>query len=381
MFNKNFTLILGTFKDYYSFINYQLSNRYYFGDKETMGFISGVKDLIKKPRFLLLILFFIILWILVLLGRIVFTIVIFKIAVVEITQVFIGFMIFLLIASFFRPLDEVNWKIIGFLLIVVMIFHFLIFRRFFSLFVSVFFNFSLIANIAITAFFAFKICLDISIRVDESLFEKEYNKLTRTLEFIVFGVINWGIYFLTRRFLVSQFPKSAQILFIIQWVNIILTAFVIVRLLLLQKLSAFITLFLSLASFYVIFLVFDRIAESLFTDTRAFFILSFIIDILLFIFIIGSLFDRVEYLQEKLKILKADTIALFIILMKSIVQLTYLLKNIPGIPYEFTPFEQELLLLPVFIGVTILFGLYSIFAYNPNNSPQIDKKGKNKKLD
>jgi hypothetical protein len=151
---------------------------------------------------------------------------------------------------------------------------------------------------------------------------------------------------------------------IVQWVNIILITFVIIRIILLQKFSAFIPLFLALTSAFFVYLVFDLISEDLFEDNRGFLFLSFAVDIFLFIFILGSLFDKIEYLNEKLKILRSDTIALFFIVMKAIVQLTYILKFIPGIPYQFNQSQQEYFLIPTYIGFTLLFGLYSIFAYN-----------------
>jgi hypothetical protein len=337
-----------------------------------MSFISGLKDLFKKPRYVIVVFTFIILWILILLGRTQITNQLYRVIIVEIIQVFIGAMIFLLFASFFRPIDKINWKIILLILVLVLLFHFFILRRYFSFLVSIFFNFSLIANIAITAFFAFKLWLDLSTNLDEYLIKKPHNKITRSLEFLIFGILAWIVLFFSRRFLMGQLPNDdfVLILFIIQWVNIILIAFVLVRLIFLQKFSAFITLFLALASAFFIYLVFDLISGDLFTDNRGFLFLSFIVDVFLFIFILGSLFDKIEYLNEKLKILRSDTIALFFIAMKAIVQLTYLLKIIPGIPYQFSTFEQELFLLLTYIGFILLFGLYSIFAYDTNKKSE-----------
>lgn len=335
-----------------------------------MTFISGLKDLFKKPRYVIVVFTFIILWILILLGRIQITNQLYRIIIVEIIQVFIGAMIFLLFASFFRPIDKINWKIILLILVLVLLFHFFILRRYFSFLVSIFFNFSLVANIAITAFFAFKLSLDLSTTLDEYLFKKPYNKITRSLEFLIFGGLAWGLLFFSRKFLFGQFPNSDLVLLIIQWVNIILIAFVIIRLILLQKFSAYITLFLALTSGFFIYLVIDLISGDLFTDNRGFLFLSFIVDVFFFVFILGSLFNKIEYLNEKLKILRPDTIALFFIIMKAIVQLTYILTFIPGIPYQFNQFQQEYFLLPTYIGFILLFGLYSIFAYDTNKKSE-----------
>lgn len=338
-----------------------------------MTFISGLKDLFRKTRYVIIVFIFIILWILILLGRTQITNQLFRIIIVEIIQVFIGAMIFLLFASFFRPIEKINWKITLIILVLVLLFHFFILRRYFSYLVSIFFNFSLIANIAITAFFAFKLSLDLSTTVDEYLIKKPYNKITRSLEFLIFGVLAWSLLFFSRRFLIGQFPNSALILFVIQLVNITLTAFVIIRLIFLQKFSSFITLFLALTSAFFLYLVFDLISGDLFVDNRGFLFLSFTVDVFLFLFILGSLFDKIEYLNEKLKVLRSDTIALFFIVMKAIVQLTYILTFIPGIPYQFNQFQQEYFLLPTYIGFILLFGLYSIFAYNTNKKSEPTK--------
>jgi len=99
--------------------------------------------------------------------------------------------------------------------------------------------------------------------------------------------------------------------------------------------------------------------------------LSFFIDLFIFLFIIGSIFERVEYIKDTIKILGADTIALFVILMKSIVQIINMLVDLNFI----TPIDlinlllyQIQVLLFFFAIFSLLIGLYTIFAHKEGKS-------------
>jgi len=82
---------------------------------------------------------------------------------------------------------------------------------------------------------------------------------------------------------------------------------------------------------------------------------------------IGIVYSRIDYIRDKLKIIKVDTIALFLILMRIYVQLSKI------IPRTFFPEVQILQaggLLFIFIICTLLFGIHSIITHKPH----IEKK-------
>ena len=119
--------------------------------------------------------------------------------------------------------------------------------------------------------------------------------------------------------------------------------------------------------FYVLYLFVDLLAEFIFYDSSGYDLFAFCIDLLLFIYIIGSIYDRVDYILEKLKIFRVDTIALFIILMKLLVQIIKIwqelwLPYIPAIVLQ-QIFSQAQLLWLFFAAFTILVGIYTIFKH------------------
>jgi len=111
----------------------------------------------------------------------------------------------------------------------------------------------------------------------------------------------------------------------------------------------------------------DLIAEILFPDTIGFKWYSFVIDLLLFIYIIGSLFDKIEYLEKKLKFIRAESISIFIILMKLVSQFTKVFPNFPGLDVPLVD-RLDVLILIIFIFFTLFFGIHSILVH---------KEGKN----
>jgi len=85
--------------------------------------------------------------------------------------------------------------------------------------------------------------------------------------------------------------------------------------------------------------------------------------LLMFMYIIGSIFDRIDYLKEKLPIFRADTLALFVILMKIIVKIIEI--NIQQNPVTLPDFElfQTITILIYFSFFALIFGLYSIIFH------------------
>ncbi|MFW9823019.1 MAG: hypothetical protein ACFFE4_08800 [Candidatus Thorarchaeota archaeon] len=164
----------------------------------------------------------------------------------------------------------------------------------------------------------------------------------------------------------NQFPllakNSANIFRIIFWVNMSLIVIVLTRLVVIKKFAAYITMFFVLTFFYILYIIIDLIAEVIFPDTRGFVWYSFLIDLFLFIYIIGSIFDKIEYLEKKFKYIKVETLSLFVILMKLIAQFTNIFPNFPGLDSPLVE-RQQVFLLIIFIIFTLLFGIHSIIVH------------------
>jgi hypothetical protein len=209
--------------------------------------------------------------------------------------------------------------------------------------------------------------MDSSTKFDDILYKNEkYNKYTRAIEFVCFGILTGLIFIFTWNILGNQFPvaarNSADIFRIIFWINVILTIIVITRLIVIKKFAAYVTLFFILAFFYILYIIIDLIAEVIFPDTIGFKWSSFLIDLVLFIFIIGSIFDKVEYLEKKLKYLKAETLSLFVILIKLVAQFTIVFPNFPGLDVPLID-RLDVFILIIFIFFTLFFGIHSIIIH------------------
>lgn len=333
-----------------------------------LSFISGLKGIFKRPIYIIIIFSFITIWISILLEREMIHNLILSNILVFFGALLIGFNIILFIFSFFKPFEKI--KKIYF--IVALIFALLIavfFRE--SIFLPTFTLFYLISinvNLFFTAFFAFKLCMDTSTKVDDYLYsKKKIGKVLRVLGFLSFGLIYWIIGVLFVRFFtinITPFTQVAiNILRIILWTNIFLIIIVIVRLLVTKKFSAYITLFFLLTFFYVIYIIFDFLFGKLYgTESEAplYVIGSFFLDLILFFYIIGSIYDKVDYLKKKLKLFRADTITIFLIIMKLYVQVSKIFDKADI--NDFLLFQEAGLFL-IFMFFTLLFGIYSIFAH------------------
>ena len=332
-----------------------------------MSFISGLKGLFKKPIFVFIISLFIITWILILINRYLLN---------PAIQSFIlwfggGLLLFNLIflfISLFKKLDKINiWFYI--IIYVVAIALAIIFSdSIFSPTSPILFLTLLNVNIFFTAFFAFKLCLDSSTKVDDYLYKsKSSRKVTRVIEFFVFGFLVLRFYRLTAIFF-SYSPPVINILQTLFWMNVVLIIFVLIRLIITQKLSAYITLFFLLTFFYVLYILFDLLYGIFFSTASGdptHVIISFVIDAALFAYILGTVYDKTEYIQDKLKIFRVDSIALFLITMKIYVQIFKILpiSILPGFLIL-----QAAVLFIIFIFFNLLFGMYSIFAHKSKKS-------------
>lgn len=333
-----------------------------------MSFLTGLKDLFKKPLYLVIIIAFIISWFLILFGYLFIPYKGYNRIVAMFIAILAGFIFFLLIISLFKPIDELNLIIIVIVFIVslpiLLIFRFVL---------GPFYRFCLIANQVLTALFAFKLCMDSSTKVDDYLHKKKkFNKISRTLEFILFGILTFITILLIGRILANFNVRvvrfSANVFRIMFWVDLILISVVIIRLIFIKKFSAYITLFFLLTFLYILYIIVDLIAEFIFPDAETTTWYFFLIDLGLFLYIIGSIFDKIDYLKDKFKIIRADTISIFIILMKLITQVI----KLPG--YEELLSTEEVIslqifLLIIFILFTLLFGIHSIFAHKEDETP------------
>jgi hypothetical protein len=332
-----------------------------------MSFINGLKEFFRKPLYIIILISFIISWLLIVFGRKFISVPQYYQFLFIFIGILVGFNSLLLAISLFKPIEKLHYGLIMIVLLISIPTLF-IFRGFLILFSII----CLIANQLLTAFFAFKLCMDSSTKVDDVLYKNEkYNKYTRIIEFICFGLLMGAIFIFTWRILSNQLPgaarNSANIFLIIFWINIILLIIVITRLVVIKKFAAYITLFFVLAFFYILYIIIDLIAEVLFPPNVGFDWYSLLIDLFLFIYIIGSLFDKVEYLEKKLKFIRAESISLFIILMKLISQFTKIFPNFPGLDVPLVD-RLDVFILLIFIFFTFLFGIHSILVH---------KEGKN----
>jgi hypothetical protein len=334
----------------------------------TLSFISGLKGIFKRPIYLIIIFSFIIIWVSILLEREIIHNLILSNILVFFGALLIGFNIILLFISFFKPFDKISkiYFIIALLLalIVAIFYRESIFLPTFTLFYLISIN----VNLFFTAFFAFKLCMDSSTKVDDYLYsKKKIGKFFRILGFLLFGLIYWLIVlFFIRFFTINVTPFTAvaiNILRIILWTDLFLIIIIGLRLLITKKFAAYITLFFLLAFFYVIYIIFDFLLGKLYgtgSDLPLYVLGSFIIDLLLFFYIIGSIYDKVDYLKKNLKIFRADTITIFLITMKLYVQVSKIFDKADI--NDFLLFQEAGLFL-IFMAFTLLFGIYNIFAH------------------
>ena len=235
-----------------------------------MRFISGLKNLSKKAILLIIVIVFIISWLLFIIGFIILNNIILSGYIFYFLSIFAGFIFVLFIISFLVPIEKMG--IIVILIAAVMTIPIVII---FGWFIDRFYLFCFFANAAITAFFAYKVCMDTSIKVDNYLYEKKGSRrFTRSIEFISFLLLSlWLISLLVRFFRGYPVPGAenfARVFVNLFWVFIALVILVVLRLILTKKLAAYITLFDLLIFFYVVYLVIGLWAEFIFFDNTGY---------------------------------------------------------------------------------------------------------------
>ena len=326
-----------------------------------MRFIDGLKDLFKKRLLAIILTLFIVSWVLVLLGTTIIDIPYFVLFVRIFAGVLSGFTLVIMVISIFIRIDKMGATILfiaGLLTIPIMII--------FSGIIGLFYLFCFFANLFFIALFAYKWCMDTSIRIDNYLYKKDSKTFLRILAFIIFLVIS--VYFILitiRAFRILSINIAAYVFLVILLIDLILLMFVLLRLVLIQKLSAYISLFVFFSYFYILYVVIDLFALFLFSGAgvNGYKFISFIIDLIMFIYIVGSIFARVDYIKDKIKIFRVDTIALFVILMKMAVKLSEVMLDLTA-PADLAIQAGQAILVLVYFGFfALIFGIYSIITH------------------
>ena len=326
-----------------------------------MKFIDGLKSLFKKPLIAIITILFLISWVLVLLGTTIIDIDYFVLFVRIFAGVLSGFTFVVMILSIFKPIDNMGATLLiiaGLLTIPVLLI--------FTGIIGLFYAFCYFANLFFIALFAYKWCMDTSISFDNYLYKKDSKTILRILEFFTFLPIS--MYIILRTILAftdRSMKMPANIFKVIFLIDLILLMFVLLRLIFVQKLSAYISFFEFLSYFYILYVVIDIFAVFIFNDTGVYGYeyISFLIDLIMFIYIIGSIFDRVDYIKDKIKIFRVDTIALFVILMKMVVKLDEIMLDITGQTKIVMLVAQAIIILILFGFFALFFGVYSIITH------------------
>ena len=134
-----------------------------------MGFITGLKNLFTTPIYAVIVGTYIIAWILAVYG---YTFIPDQINYLWFILVFLvillGFCFVLFIFSFFKAVDKMG-KITIFIALIISVPTLFMF----NFFAVLLFAACLVANQLLTAFFAFKACMDTSTKVDDYLYKKK----------------------------------------------------------------------------------------------------------------------------------------------------------------------------------------------------------------
>ncbi len=332
-----------------------------------MKFISGLKGVFKKPLYVFIISAFTLTWILILVNSY-FSSVFLGLAVLIFGGSLLYFAMILFLISFIKPIDKLKGWFLFIIYIIAIFLTFILNQSVFFVTSELFFILTLTINQFFMAFFAFKICMDSSTKVDDYLYKKKKSRiLTRLIEFFFFFMLNWWFSLIVLRFFsTTPTPLFLLVIRILQtlfWINVSLIVVVILRLIVTKKFSAYISLFFLLTLFYALYILFDYLYGAFFSSTSVdptYVLISFIVDWFLFMYILGTVYSRAGYIQTKLKFLKVDTVALFLVIMKIYVQVS---KIVPKIVADDIKILQAGGLFVIFVFFNLLFGVYSILAH------------------
>ena len=330
-----------------------------------MKFITGLKGVFKKPLYIFIISAFTLTWILIIANSY-FSSVFLGFAVLIFGGSLLYFTMILFLISFIKPIDQLKRWFLFVIYVIAISLTFILNRSVFFITSELFFVIPLMINQFFTAFFAFKICMDSSTKIDYYLYKKKKSRtITRFIEFLVFFLLNlWFsritlIFFSTTPLALVVF-RMMQIMF---WVNVGLFVIVCIRLLFTKKFSAYISLFFLLTLFYALYILIDYLYGAFYSSGSGdpiYVLVSFFVDWFMFLYILGTVYYKVDYIQTKLKILKVDTIALFLIIMKIYVQVS---KIVPKVVAEEMQILQAGGLFVIFVFFNLLFGIHSILVH------------------
>jgi hypothetical protein len=287
------------------------------------------------------------------------------------------FTLMLFVISFFKDINKMKWWFYIIVYSIALSVTLLLPRTIFFPTSELFFIIPLTVNQFFTAFFAFKLCMDSSTKVDGYLYKYEKSRIiTRIIEFCLFGFLNWWIIRITVGFFNLTpdplFFTVVGMLWIMFWINVGLLGVAFIRLIITKKFSAYITLFFLLTLFYALYILFDYLYGAYFSTEASdpiYVLTSFIIDMLLFLYILGTVYSRVDYIKTKLKFLKIETIALFLIIMKIYVQVS---KIVPKIVAEEWQILQAGGLFVIFVFFNLIFGIHSILVHKHEKKKKIE---------
>jgi len=332
-----------------------------------LKFISGLKEVLKKPLYVFIILIFTLIWILILVNSY-FSNVLIGLTVLIFGGSLLYFVVIIFLISVIKPIDQLKKSVFIIAYLIAIFLPFILNNTVFFITSGLFFIILLTINQFFTAFFAFRLSMDSSTKVDDYLYKKKKSRIvTRFIEFVIFFLLNlWFAIFILRFFSLTPTPIFLNVIRILQilfWVNVSLIAIVIIRLLITKKFSAYISLFFLLTLFYAIYILIDYLYGTYFSSASVdptYVLISFIFDWFLFLYILGVVYSRSSYIQSKLKVLKVDTIALFLIIMKIYVQVS---KIVPKIVDDNMRILQAGGLFLIFVFFNIVFGIHSILAH------------------
>ena len=332
-----------------------------------MKFITGLKGVFKKPIYVFIISVFTLTWILIIVNSY-YSSVLLGLSVLLLGGSLLYFAMFLFLISFVKPINKLKTWFVFIIYLFSVLSTFVLNRIVFIITSELFFIIPLMINQFFTAYFAFKICMDSSTRVDDYLYKKKKSRIvTRIIEFCVFLLLNLWVSRITLIF----FSNTTILLFIVVfsmlqimfWVNVGLMVIVFIRLLFTKKFSAYISLFFLLTLFYALYILFDHLFGALFSSGSGgpiYVLISFFVDWFLFLYILGTVYSKIDYIQTKLKFLKVDTIALFLIIMKIYVQVS---KIVPKVVVEEMQILQAGGLFAIFVFFNLFFGIHSILVH------------------
>ncbi len=323
---------------------------------ESMRFVEGLKKIFSQKLFAFIFLAYIVCYILLMVGINFLS----NSLIIGITFYAIGTLVaFTTVLFVFSILIAVeDMKLVLIIIVAIITVPLAIV---YSFYFALFYFFALLTNHLLTAIFVFNFGIETSQGFDNTLYKKKGSRnFTRALEFIFFGILTIILMYFTWTYLFSFEPLLADTFYIIIWIDLAIIVIVLLKLLFTKKFAGYITLFFFLAFLYVLYIVAVALKDILFLG-GGFTLFSLVIDLFLFIYMMGAIFGRVDFIKEKIKIIRGDTIALFVMVMKLLYGSLVLDVLPPLQPAQSIILFWWLLILSV--GFTFLFGFFSVLLH------------------